>query len=66
MKSIGIDIGGSHIACGIFDYNSNELENKIYCLNKINYSICIDLSTQNFITTIKSQYFYTDCILIFF
>lgn len=52
MKSIGIDIGGSHISCGLFNHNSNKLEHKLYFPSKINYSLDIQLSTKNFIQTI--------------
>ena len=34
MKSIGIDIGASHIAGGIYDFNSKKLICKKYLINK--------------------------------
>lgn len=52
MKSIGIDIGGSHISCGIFNYNSNKLEHKFYFPSEINYSLDINISTKHFVRTI--------------
>ena len=36
MKSIGIDIGASHIAGGIYDFDKKLLINKKYIINKSN------------------------------
>lgn len=54
MKSIGIDIGASHISCGLYNSNSQELENKIYLPNKMDKTIDIGISTRYFINLISN------------
>lgn len=54
MKSIGIDIGASHISCGLYNSDLKELENKIYLPNKMNKTIDIDISTRYFINLISN------------
>ena len=46
MKSIGVDIGASHISCGLFNHDLNKLECKLYYLNKMDTTIDIDISTR--------------------
>ena len=52
MKSIGVDIGASHISCGLFNHDLNKLECKLYYLNKMDTTIDIDISTEYFINLI--------------
>lgn len=49
MKSIGIDIGASHIACGLYNDDIKKLENKIYVLNKMDTKLDINVSTKYFV-----------------
>lgn len=52
MKNIGIDIGASHISCGLYNISTQILENKIYLLNKMDKTVDIDISTRHFINII--------------
>lgn len=52
MKSIGVDIGASHISCGLYNSNIKNLENKIYIPNKMDQKIDINISTRYFINLI--------------
>ncbi|MCI8485896.1 MAG: ROK family protein [Clostridia bacterium] len=52
MKNIGIDIGASHISCGLYNTSTQILENKIYLLNKMDKTVDIDISTRHFINII--------------
>ncbi len=52
MSSIGIDIGASHIACGLFNSEYDKLEGKIYLPNKMDKNIDINASTNSFVKTI--------------
>ncbi len=49
MSSIGVDIGVSHVSCGLYNSESNQLECKIYFPNTMNENVDIDVSTQFFI-----------------
>lgn len=49
ISSIGIDIGASHIACGLYDSDYDKLECKMYLSNKIDKNIDINISTNFFI-----------------
>lgn len=49
MSSIGVDIGASHISCGLYNIEDDKLENKIYLLNKMDKNIDINISTKHFI-----------------
>ena len=49
MNSIGVDIGASHISCGLYNIKDDKLENKIYLLNKVDKNIDINISTKYFI-----------------
>lgn len=53
MYSIGIDIGASHISCGLYNKNTNKLEHKKYILNNVDELLDFDTSTRNFINRIK-------------
>ena len=37
MSSIGVDIGASHISCGLYNSEYDKLECKIYFPNKMSY-----------------------------
>lgn len=52
MKSIGVDIGASHISCGLYNSNIKKLENKIYFPNKMDKTVDVDISTKYFINLI--------------
>lgn len=52
MKSIGIDIGASHISCGLYNRATKKLENKIYIPNEMDTTIDINTSTRYFINLI--------------
>lgn len=52
MKSIGVDIGASHISCGLYNSSAKKLENKIYIFNKMDKTIEINTSTRYFINLI--------------
>lgn len=49
MSSIGIDIGASHIACGLYNSEYDKLEYKIYFSNKMDKNIEINISTNFFV-----------------
>lgn len=49
MSSIGVEIGASHISCGLYNSEYDKLECKIYLLNKMDKNIDIDISTKHFI-----------------
>ena len=52
MSSIGIDIGTSHISCGLYNSECDKLECKIYLPNKMDKNININISTESFIKII--------------
>ncbi len=54
MSSIGIDIGASHIACGLYNSNYDKLECKKYFTNKIDKNIDINISTNSFVKMVIS------------
>ena len=54
MKSIGIDIGASHIAGGLYNHNTKKLENKLYKLIKINIQLDEQKSEEYLISSIIS------------
>lgn len=49
MSSIGVDIGASHISCGLYDSEYDKLECKIYLPNRMNKNVDINVSTKAFI-----------------
>lgn len=49
MSSIGVDIGASHISCGLYNSEYDKLECKIYFPNRMNRNIDINSSTKLFI-----------------
>ena len=49
MNSIGVDIGASHISCGLYNIKDDKLESKIYLLYKVDKNIDINISTKYFI-----------------
>lgn len=54
MKSIGVDIGANHIACGLYNKFTDKLENKIYIPNKINKNTNINVYTKYFINLLSN------------
>lgn len=52
--NIGVDIGASHVSCGLYNIYEKRLEHKIYLLNKMDKTIEIEKSTKKFIEIIKS------------
>lgn len=54
MKSIGIDIGASHIAVGLYNHVTEKLENKMYKLIKINRQLDKQKSEEYLIDSIIS------------
>lgn len=52
MKNIGIDIGASHISCGLYNIDSHLLENRIYTRYEADMNLDLEISTKNFITII--------------
>lgn len=52
MSSIGIDIGASHIACGLYNSEYDKLECKIYLPNFMDKTIDINVSTKLFINIV--------------
>lgn len=54
MSSIGVDIGVSHISCGLYNSDSNKLECKLYYPNKMDNHIDINVSTQYFIKIVTN------------
>lgn len=52
MSSIGIDIGASHVSCGLYNSKYGKLECKIYMTNRMNKNVDINVSTKSFINII--------------
>ena len=52
MSSIGVDIGASHISCGLYDSKYEKLESKIYLPNTMNKNTNINISTKNLVTIV--------------
>lgn len=50
--SIGVDIGASHVSCGLYNKKLQKLECKIYQLNHIDKAIDVSISTRKFIKII--------------
>lgn len=51
--SIGVDIGASHVSCGLYNKATKDLECKKYILNKMDKKIDLDVSTKKFVNIIK-------------
>ena len=54
MSSIGIDIGASHISCGLYNSECDKLQCKIYIPNRINKNVDINTSTKYFINIVMN------------
>ena len=54
MSSIGVDIGASHISCGLYKSEWNKLECKVYFPIKINKNRDINVSTRVFIKLVMN------------
>ena len=52
MSSIGIDIGASHISCGLYNSEYDKLECKLYFPNRMEKNIDINISTSLFINIV--------------
>lgn len=52
MKNIGIDIGASHICCGLYNNDTEKLENKIYTPYKAEQNTDLKTTTKRFINII--------------
>ena len=50
--SIGVDIGASHVSCGLYNKKLQKLECKIYQLNRMDKKIDVFTSTKKFINII--------------
>lgn len=52
MSSIGVDIGASHISCGVYNNANGKLECKIYQPNRGKINLDIETSTKSFISLV--------------